>query len=452
MGSNYLSCIFILATSSLSAQLVYQSELGVDSVYGQKMLMLENGTLMVASAKGDQIHLSGWNLAGDTLWTRTYPGNANTFGIKVLQRLSNGKILMGGPWGSFRVNEYGEDYMPLPIAGRHMKEIGVDSILSISLTPPSIIRLQNLDGDLFWETSMMVPADHSPQFGGGILVPFDNGFMVLTEYEQNWPPPFWRRSMLSRYALDGSFIDSLTLKVTTGVNQHFLDAIGSQDGGSLIYALNETGCSYLVKTDHYGDTTWTRPWGWGGSVPEFFRVHGATQLANGNYVLSGYSIEPDTDPPVATFHFLELDQNGETICHQPLNEPADLYGSSSDVVVDPNGRLHAVLSDRTVWPWDPLPTFKMIGYDELCFTASINETREDLATINVLGDQLTIQPHMGSLHYEIFDPAGRSVHQGWINSNLSIDLNPLRTGLYLISLSDPVTQDRMVGKVLLMGQ
>jgi len=274
--------VYLVKTDALGDTIWTRTYGGSDWDDGRSIAQTTDGGYIVAGSTfffgpgGDYIHLIKIDSLGDTLWTRTYGGYTDDYGLFVAQTSDSGYIVAGNT---------------------HSFGAGLFDIYLIKT---------DASGDTIWTRTYGGSYNDFGQFvaqttdGGYIIVGYTESFgaggkdiyLVKTDAAGD---TLWTRTY------GGSF-DDLGQSVAQ-----------TTDGGYIVAGCTESfGAGgndvYLVKTDATGDTLWTRTYGggyeeWGYSV---------IQVSDGGYIVAGgtYSFGIDYYCDV---YLVKTDTAGDTI-------------------------------------------------------------------------------------------------------------------------------------------
>ena len=443
--------LFMLSSawSSISiGQQLYAAELEIEGVKGSKLITLSGGDLMMVSSRNGNLHLSSWNGSGDTLWTREHQVafNANGFFPNSMFQLATGEIIVSSDPVAL-LNENGDLLDTLDMLNGHLVELGTDSILGIGY---DTMELRSIMGDLIWETPLVQTNCH--MYFAHVVSATSNGVAVYSAGMGDVPGEFFSfgHIYLSRYGNDGSFIDTTLLSLSMSVSPGVYASTNTADGGTLFLGQVGSGDVHLVRSDNFGDTLWTRRYGYGQEIPWVGRsLRTVTELSDGRILLSGSSHE--MDPTEWTAMIMELDAFGEILCVEHLSAPTieDFYAFRSDLAILPDGSIHALMTDlESEWPWTTL-----YGYNELCFTTGVMDN-SSTAGFNAFttSDQLIIEIDIYHTDhtYALYNSFGQLIMKDGIRSaRTSIPTDRFSSGIYVLSIVHTRTGERQAAKVFI---
>jgi hypothetical protein len=284
---------------------------GAISEWGESVQATSDGGYIIAGlaftggpATADA-YLIKTDASGDTVWTRNYGGTGHDVGKSVQQTSDRGYIVAGF---SFAVGAYYADAYLMKVYAngdtvwtRKYSGAGGDGAFSVQQTSDGgyvfagetssfsadstdvLLVKTDADGDTVWMRTYGGPgweSGYSVQQttdGGYIVAGFTNSFgaglgdvyLIKTGAEGD---TVWTRTY-GGPGWDGGYSVQIT-----------------SDGGYIIAGLtNSFGAgdydAYLIKTDEYGDTLWTRTFG-GTSHDDGMSVQ---QTSDGGYIIAGYT-------------------------------------------------------------------------------------------------------------------------------------------------------------------
>jgi hypothetical protein len=223
---------------------------GSDAAYS--VALTTDGGYIIAGVttcfgSGDDVWLIKTNAWGDTMWTRTFGGGGFDAAYSVVQTADGGHVVAGRTCSDvwlIKTNAYGDTIWTHTYGGTNL-DIGRS------------VR-QTADGGY-------VVAGYTRSFGAG----YYDVYLVKTDA---YGDTFWTRTYGGTDRDYGHSVQQTT------------------DGGYIVAGRTFSfgayrGDVYLVKTDAYGDTTWTRTFG-GLNWDKGYSVH---QTTDGGYVITGYT-------------------------------------------------------------------------------------------------------------------------------------------------------------------
>jgi hypothetical protein len=214
---------------------------------------IEAGWTSSFGASGWPVYLVKTNSIGDTLWSRTYGGDSWDVGVSAQQTADGGYIVAGVTY-SFGADE-GNIYL-----------MRTDSA-----------------GETLW-TRLYGGTEY--EWGGSVQQTLDGGYIVTGETES-----FGAGGTDVYLIKTDSLGDTLWTRTYGGADQDCGYSVQqTTDGGYVVAGVTASfgagsGDVYLVKTNSFGDTLWTRTYG--GSEPdEGYHVEHTT---DGGYVVVGWT-------------------------------------------------------------------------------------------------------------------------------------------------------------------
>ena len=224
---------------------------------------------------------------GDTLWTKTFGGPNNDEGVDVKQTTDNGFIITG------YTTSYGQG--------------GFDLWLIKT----------NSNGDFLWSRTF---GGTNNEFGNSVIQTADNGYVVIgsTDSYGSGNSDFW---MIKTNSVG----DSLWSK-TYGGNYNDIAFSGDQtsdDGFILTGYTQPAGFTnsdvWLIKTDNLGEIEWSQTYG--GSLNEL--ANSVQQTYDEGYIITGYTMSYGAG--AQDVYLIKTDMFGDTIWTKTFG------GASNDV-------------------------------------------------------------------------------------------------------------------------
>jgi hypothetical protein len=286
----------LLVTPFLSAQQRWERNYGGDSTdYGYSVQQTSDGGFIVAGVTnsfGDstQVYLIKTNASGDTLWTRTYGGRRRDQGFSV-QQTTDGGYIVGGMTESFGAGG-GDFYL-----------IKTDS-----------------NGDTLWTRTY---GGQSNEVGYSVRQTQDEGY-IMTGWTITFGSGNWDFYLVKTNAAG----DTLWTRTYGGSAEDLGRSVQqTRDGGYIVAGETESyGAGwrdfYVVKTNAYGDTLWTRTYG-GISSEECYSV---SQTQDGGYILAGNTNSFGAGG--ADFYLVKTDGNGNTLWTRTYGGANNDFGTS----------------------------------------------------------------------------------------------------------------------------
>jgi hypothetical protein len=220
---------------------------------------------------------------GDTLWTRTYGGSASDVSYAI-EETSDGGYIVAGATKSFGAGDW--DFYLLKI---------------------------DTDGDTLWTRAY---GGSALDMGSWVRETLDGGYILAGQ--------------TSSFGAGGN--DVYVVKTDANGDTLWTSTYGgsaddraysvqqTSDGGYIIAGDTESfgaGCSdaYLVKTDSYGDTLWTRTYG--GSFDDM--GYSVQETSDSGYVLAGATMSFGAG--IFDFYLVKTDANGDTLWTRTYGGP-----------------------------------------------------------------------------------------------------------------------------------
>ena len=232
------------------------------------------GTTKSYGAGDKDFYLIKTNENGDTTWTKTY-GGAETDECQSVKQTTDGGYIIAGTTNSFVAGD--KDYY--------------------------LIKT-NENGDTIWSKTF----DNSKYDNAFSTLQTTDGGFVIVGYTQQTGNSSYDVYLIKTDA-SGDTIWTKTYGGTQSEFPHYVNQ--TSDGGYIITGStfsNTLGSQdvYLVKTDEYGDTLWTKAYGGTGSdVAEHVQ-----QTPDGGYIIAGYTESFGTGSYDA--YLLKTDSLGDT--------------------------------------------------------------------------------------------------------------------------------------------
>jgi hypothetical protein len=250
----------ILAPSFLPAQITFQRTYGGSwDDEGNSAQQTADGGYVIAGwtesfgAGYCDVYLIKTDARGDTLWTKAYGGLDDDWGTSVQQVTDGGYIIAGCTWS------FG--------AGR-------DDVYLVKT---------DADGDTLWTRTF---GGTSGDWSSSVQQTTDSGYIIAGATYS-----FGAGSEDVYLVKTDSVGDTLWTRAYGGAGEeHGWSVRQTADGGYVIAGRTESfGAGdydvYLIKTDAYGDTLWTRTYG-GMLLEESWSVR---QTTDSGYIISGYT-------------------------------------------------------------------------------------------------------------------------------------------------------------------
>ncbi len=298
-----LVLIFFLSTgfSQITWMRTYGGPLGN---FGYSVQQTADGGYIVTgytyiSGNNTQVYLIKTDSLGDTLWTKTYGGDAHDRGMCVQQTTDGGYIITG------YTNSFGDSFQIYLIKTDSFGDTLWTKVYGDSSTDYGYSVQQTLDGGFIIAAARV--------FGWG----FDPVYLIKTDSQGNvhWSKTYGdtieaiagrsvQQTNDGGYIIGGGCNDHMLLIKTDSLGEcqwfKMYRASGWYIDGYSVQQVNNgyilAGCSYpyiyLVRTDSLGDTLWTRTFSrlgdtWG------VMCYSIDQTTDGGYILCGYHYYED---------------------------------------------------------------------------------------------------------------------------------------------------------------
>jgi hypothetical protein len=336
---------------------------GMNDDWGQSVQQTSDGGYVVAGytysfGSSNQVYLIKTNAFGDTLWTKTYGGAGNDYGYSVRQTEDGGYIVAGYS------TSFGNDYQVYLIKTDGTGDTlwtrtygGANSELSYSIQ-------QTSDGGYIiagWTSSFgnasqvyLIKTDASGDtlwtrtYGGAAT---DYGYFVQQTSELGYiiagTTSSFGNSDQVYLIKTNAYGDTLWTKTYGGADWDEGRSVQqTSDTGYIIAGLTYSyGLAYqvyLIKTNAYGDTLWSR--NYGGVNSDF--GYSVKQTSVGGYVVVG---ETYSDVNGNQVYFIKTDAFGDTLWTRTYGGLASEWGTSVQQTLDRG----YIITGRT----------SLIGYD-----------------------------------------------------------------------------------------
>lgn len=276
--------IWLLRTDAYGDTLWTKTYGGINDDRSQELQLTTDGGFIIAAATasfgaGDyDVWLLKTDSLGDTLWTRTYGGEAFDHGLSVKQT-PDGGFIIAGPTRSFGAGD----------------------------ADVWLLKTDSL-GDTLWTRT----------YGG---IDFDAAIAVQLTSDKEYILAGITRSFNIFSSLDAYLIktDSLGEMLWTrtygGAGDDFFESVQQTfDGGYImtgfVASYGNAGDLYLIKTDENGDTLWTRHWGNAHNMDYGYSV---IQIPDSNYIVAGYYSNSTGTDHYTDVWILKVSDAGDTL-------------------------------------------------------------------------------------------------------------------------------------------
>lgn len=328
--------------------------------------------------------------AGDTLWTRTYGGGGDDYGLSVVQTTDGGYILAG----------------------------------SGSTTGVCLFKT-NANGDSLWTKTFYVtgglPHLNYPYC---IQPTADSGFIVTGI-------TYGAGTDMYLLKIDSSGTTQWAKTYSGTSNDYAMSIQQTSDGGYIMGGWSQSFSSYhstVLRLDAVGDTVWTKIFDGGGGASFGYSVR---QTTDGGFIFLSTAYQD--------FYLVKMDANGNSGCNQG-NAPAVVASvthtltpfttiSSGGTVISPATIIHAGCIAVT-----------------LCSNVGINEIAHD-KIISVFPNPFTNEFKIANNEFGVsttnmgeiilYDVTGKEMlRQNISDQENTIDTKNIPSGLYLLHYSD----------------
>ena len=295
-------------------------------------------------AGGKDIYLVKLDSTGDVEWTQTYGGSEDDEGFDVQQTTDGGYIIAGG------TESFGVDSMDCYLIRtdnrgdtlwtRTYGGVGEDFARSVQLTGDGgyILAGRTSSYSAGWQREMYIIKVNSSgeslwvnaysfswrSYGASsIRQTTDSGYIIAGGYY------FWISAPISAMVLVK--VDSLGSVLWYRYYRETNDGWASdvqlcEDRGYIVaghngsYSSGTTG-AYLVRTDTFGDTLWTRIYGEG----NYSHAFSVDLTADGGYILAG---QTNVGTQNDDMFLIRVDSNGDTLWTRTFGSEEDEWGLS----------------------------------------------------------------------------------------------------------------------------
>jgi hypothetical protein len=346
----WMVVLMVLIGMRGNAQITFQKTYGginVDQAYSVQQTT-DGGYIMVGytqlSANTTNVYLIKTNAYGDTLWTKTYGGTYDDQGYCVQQTTDGGYIIVG------ETQDFGAGWYDVYLIKTKSNGDtlwtrtygGVNADLGVTVR-------QTTDGGY-------IISGHTANFGA----PFHgwNSYLIKTDASGDtlWTKSYGNGAMFQElgdfvqqtndggYIISGSAADTINTspKIYLIKTNSFGDTLWTRtygdtiwgekgegvqqtnDGGYIIFCNNAHAC--LIKTNSNGDTLWTRSYGGSGGEIAF----AGQQTTDGGYILAGYTTSFAAQYG-NNIYLVKTNSNGDTLWSKTFG---DYVVNSQDIATD----------------------------------------------------------------------------------------------------------------------
>ncbi len=317
-------------------QRIYGSPMG-DAGYSVQQTS-DSGYIVAGYSRAD-VYLVRTNSLGDTLWTRTYGGGAADVAASV-QRTYDGGYIVGG----------------------HTSSFGAGS------SDAYLLRVTAL-GDTLWTRTY---GGSSADFGLSVVQTSDSGY-ALGGYTLSYGAGFADMYLVRTNAAG----DTLWTRTYGGAYNDYCRSVGRTSDGGFILAGETISLSspsnqiYLVRTDSLGDTLWTRKFG--GTSDEYgFSVQ---QTADTGYIVAGYT--ESFGAGSRDLYLVKTNPFGDTLWTRTYGDSNDNQGMSVQQTSDA-GYIVAGYTDASGTGSTDVYLLRIDGLGDTVWTRTYGGTLADL--------------------------------------------------------------------------
>jgi hypothetical protein len=338
---------------------------------GNSVQQTSDGGFIIAGynfSYGDyDIYLVKTDNNGDALWTKTFGGNGVDNGNSVQQTTDGGYIIAGGT-GSF-VNGAGDIYL-IKIDGNgntlwNKTYGGIDSDWGRSVQ-------QTTDGGY-------IITGRTESYGNGE----EDVYLIKTD---SYGDSLWTKTFGGEYDDEGYSVQQTT------------------DGGYVItgttysYGNGEEDV-YLIKTDSYGDSLWTKTFG-GEYDDEGYSVQ---QTTDGGYVITGFTMSYGNGEE--DVYLIKTDSYGDSLWTKTFGGEYDDEGYSVQQTTDGGYIITGITYSNGNAYYEDVYLIKTDENGVITFTSEIsipNPNRKLIKTVDLLGRVIS-KPRKNQPYIEIYD-------------------------------------------------
>ncbi len=291
LGLTALVCALGLAATAQAQTRWWRTYGGTDIEHGRSVQQTADGGYIIAGTTvsfgpGGDVYLIKTDAQGDTLWTRTYGGTDYDYGYSVQQTSDSGYIIAG------YTHSFGA--------------VGDDVYLIKT----------NASGDTLWTRTY---GGTSYDWGFSVQQTSDDGYIVAGRTSEDGDVYLIKTNAygyaLWTWAYGGTGCD-YGWSVQQTSDRGYIVA-----GLTLSFGAGQSDV-YLIKTNAYGDTLWTRTYG-GTSSDYGWSVQ---QTSDGGYVITGYTLSSGAGD--YDVYLIKTNAAGDALWTRTYGGPGDDYGYS----------------------------------------------------------------------------------------------------------------------------
>ncbi|MEO0095338.1 MAG: T9SS type A sorting domain-containing protein [candidate division WOR-3 bacterium] len=319
-----LVSLFFISTGL--AQITWQRTYGgASSDYGYSVQQTTDGGYIVAGytdsfGNSAQVYLIKTDSLGDTLWTRTYGGSGDDFGMCVRQTTDVGYIIVGytNSFGNgvqaylIKTDSLGDTLWTKTYDEDTISEFGVSvrqttdrgyiitgwTYSDVNSREILLIKTDSLGSTLWTKTYGGAGRDR----GRAVEQTQDGGYIIIGDI--NSPAD---RDPVYLIKTD-SLGDTLWTKIY-GSDWHFGYSVQQTYEQGYIVAGGHDGNVYLVKTDSLGDTIWSKEFKWGTGAG----AHCVKQTTDHCYIIAGWGLKVIVPIEYYYLYLVKTDSLGDTL-------------------------------------------------------------------------------------------------------------------------------------------
>lgn len=331
---NFFFAFFLLLTIISNGQNIFQENvLGPKIVHGYSCVQTNDGGYIATGVTvpmdndNDDLYLVKTDSIGDILWAKTYSGVENDVGYSVRQTFDNGYIVVGvstsfngGYFDIYliKTNESGDTLWTKTIGGAD-NDVGYDikqtsdsgfiivgETFSYGVGGDIIMIKLDKGGNTIWAKSIGgVNYDRAES----VQQTSDKGYIVLGRTES------YGAGGSDLFLVKTDSMGSLSWAKTYGGPGYYDFGHSVQqtnDGGYIAAGSTSLGLggwidAYIVRTDEYGDTLWTRTYGGSGEDD----AKSVLQTSDGGFAFIGYT--SSFGHGYEDVYMVRMDSKGDTL-------------------------------------------------------------------------------------------------------------------------------------------
>jgi len=449
----------LLAPPCLSQQRWQRTYGGTSGAYGYSVQQTQDGGYIVVgytcSYGYSDVYLIKTDSNGDTLWTRTYGGAYGEEGHSVRQTQDSGYIVAGITWsfGNYtqvyllKTNAGGDTLWTRNYGGMYYNEgqsvwqtsdggyLGVGGDVYFGDSTQVYLIKTNALGDSLWTRTYGGTGD---DWGYAVQQTSDSGCIVagITNSFGNGYQVYLIKT--------NAFGDTLWTRTYGGVNiDRGYSVQQTQDGGYIVAGYTgpyQNYDVYLIKTNAFGDTLWTRTYGGTGN-DEGYSVQ---QTSDGGYIVAGYTASYGNGG--SDVYLIKTNASGDTLWTRTYGGASSDYGFSVRQTTD-GGYIVA----GWTFSFGNGAQVYLIKTDSLGRSTGVEETTKERG--QKLEVRMTVKPNPFTSFakvpgqeketFELYDIAGRRVGT-YKGERIGWDTGP---GVYFLRTSGKTTTPVRIVKV-----